>query len=150
MQKMLAKAFKADEKNAGGRAEQTAGAHTYYSLLHAHDLPGKVAISIDEHARQRRLGIIRNAVVEHDAHKLCRRELGRQLTNTACGGNGSRVQREQGAALKHLQLLGNFEARLEHVDDDGMGSRRLRYLAHELRRVYVEDGAKALGFLLLP
>ena len=83
MQKMLAKAFKADENNAGGRAEQTAGAHTYtyayYSLLHAHDLPGKVAISIDEHARQRRLGIIRNAVVEHDAHKLGRRELGRQL-----------------------------------------------------------------------
>ena len=76
--------------------------------------------------------------------------LAASCTNTACGGNGSRVQRERGAALPHLQLLGNFEARLEHVDDDGMGSRRLRHLAHELRRVYVEDGAKALGFLLLP
>lgn len=55
------------------------GKHASYSLLHAHDLPGKVAISIDEHARQRRLGIIGNAVVEHDAHKLGRSELGGQL-----------------------------------------------------------------------
>jgi hypothetical protein len=70
--------------------------------------------------------------------------------STACARHESHEQREQGAALPHLQLFGNFEARLEHVDDNSVAGGRLRYLANELRGVDVEDAAKALGFSLLP
>ena len=46
------------------------------SLLHTNDLPGDVAVGVDEYARKRRFGVIRDAVVVYNAHKFGRRELG--------------------------------------------------------------------------
>ena len=44
------------------------------SLLHTNDLPGNVAADVDKHARKRGSGVVRDAVVVHDAHEFRRRE----------------------------------------------------------------------------
>ena len=45
-----------------------------FSLLHTNDLPCDVTVDVNENARKRRLGIIRNAVVVNNADKLGRRK----------------------------------------------------------------------------
>jgi len=73
------------DNSAGSSSISSSSSSSGRSLLNAHNLARKVAIRVDKNARQRRIRIIRNAVVVHDAHEFNRRKFGGQLPESCLG-----------------------------------------------------------------